>query len=142
MNRKLEFPELKRTAVDLYKLYEPDSIIIEAKSAGAPLAQELRSMGIPLQTYTPSRGNDKLSRVNAIADIFASGIVWAPESRWAEEAIEQCQAFPRGEHDDIVDTVAMALMRFRQGGFISLKSDYDDGEDHVTLKSLRPKAYY
>lgn len=142
LNKKLEFPELKRAAVDLYKLYDPDSIIIEAKSAGAPLAQELRSMGIPLQTYTPSRGNDKITRVNAIADIFASGIVWAPPTRWAEEAIEQCQAFPRGENDDIVDTVAMALLRFRQGGFISLKTDYEEPEHITVTSSLRPQAYY
>lgn len=120
---KMEFPALKTRALELYQMYNPDAVLIEAKAAGAPLAQELRAIGIPLQTYTPSRGNDKIVRVNAVADIFASGLVWRPETRFADEVVEQCAVFPRGAHDDLVDCTSMALMRFRQGGFVTLKSD-------------------
>ena len=119
-------PELKRRAYELFEAYEPDSFLIEAKAAGLPLLQELRSSGIPVTDYTPSRGQDKLSRVNAVADIFASGMVWYPKTPWAEEVIEQCASFPRGSHDDLVDSTTLALMRFRQGGLIGHPEDYQD----------------
>ena len=93
-----------------------------------PLIFELRQMGIPVSEYTPSRGNDKVARVNAVADLFASGVVWAPERRFSEEVIEEFAAFPSGEHDDLVDASTQALLRFRQGGFVPLYSDEEDEE--------------
>ena len=89
-----------------------------------PLVFELRYMGIPVTEFTPTKGNDKISRANAVADLFASGMIWAPDTRWAEEVIEECAEFPSGEHDDFVDSVTQALMRYRQGGFISIPTDY------------------
>ena len=120
---RLEFPELKKTAYEMWVDWQPDAFIVEAKAAGTPLIFELRAMGIPVSEYTPSRGNDKISRVNAVSDLFASGIVWAPELRFAEEVIEEFAAFPSGEHDDLVDSSTQALLRFRQGGFLKLNSD-------------------
>lgn len=119
-----EFPELKRIAMDEYKYWEPETVLIESKAAGLPLTQELRSMGIPVVNFSPSRGNDKHSRVNAVAPLFEAGMVWAPEASWADEVIEQCAAFPFAEHDDMVDAMTQALMRFRQGGFITHPEDY------------------
>jgi predicted phage terminase large subunit-like protein len=124
--KRMEFPELKKKAYDLYKEWNPDSLIIEKKAAGAPLIYELRQMGIPLSEYTPSRGSDKIARVNAISDLFSSGYVWCPDTRWAEEVMEECAAFPNGEHDDTVDSTSQALLRFRQGGFLRLASDEDE----------------
>ena len=123
---RLEFPELKKRALESYKSYKPDAFIIEAKAAGMPLIFELRQMGIPVQEYTPSRGNDKISRVNAVSDLFSSGVVWAPQTRWAEEVIEEFASFPNAEHDDLVDSSTQALLRFRQGGFVPLRSDEED----------------
>jgi len=123
---RLEFPELKKCALELYNEFQPDACIVEAKAAGTPLIFELRAMGIPVGEYTPSRGNDKISRVNAVSDLFASGIVWCPETRFAEEVIEEFAAFPAGEHDDLVDSSTQALLRFRQGGFLRLNSDEED----------------
>jgi predicted phage terminase large subunit-like protein len=136
---RLTFPELKESALKHYKEWEPDAFIVEKKAAGAPLIQELRRMGIPVQEFTPSRGNDKIARVNAISDLFASGKVWAPDTRWAREVIEEVAAFPVGEHDDFVDTTSQALLRFRQGGFISLDSDLSDDSP---LWRARKAAYY
>jgi predicted phage terminase large subunit-like protein len=110
---RLTFPELKAAALKHYREWEPDAFIVEKKSAGAPLIQEFRAMGIPAWETNPSRGNDKMVRLNAIADLFASGMVWAPDTRWAREVIEEVAAFPVGEHDDFVDTTSQALMRFR-----------------------------
>ena len=135
---RLEFPELKKKAFEYYKHWNPDSLIVEKKAAGAPLIYEMRAMGIPVQEYTPSKGNDKIARVNAISDLFASGYVWCPEARWAEEVMEECASFPNGEHDDLVDSTSQALLRFRQGGFIRLNSDEPDEP-----KEFRRKvAYY
>jgi predicted phage terminase large subunit-like protein len=123
----MEFPELKQRALDVYQEWQPDTMLIEAKASGLPLIHELRQIGIPVSEFTPTRASgDKIMRANSISDMFASGIVWAPETRWADEVIEECSSFPNGAHDDYVDAVIMALMRYRQGGFIRLPSDYED----------------
>jgi len=132
--RRMEFPELKRAAQEQYLEWNPDSLIIEAKAAGAPLVFELRAMGVPVQEYTPSRGNDKIARLNAVSDLFASGRVWVPNRRWAEELVEEVASFPSGEHDDLVDSMSQALLRFRRGGFIRLDSDYEDEPQHWRRK--------
>ena len=100
--------------------------MIESKASGLPLTYELRKMGIPVVNFTTSKGNDKHARVNAVAPIFESGQVWAPEEKFAEEVIEECAAFPYGDHDDLVDSMTQAVMRFRQGGFVSHHEDYVD----------------
>jgi predicted phage terminase large subunit-like protein len=138
--KRMEFPELKQKAFEEWKDWEPDSIIIEAKASGAPLVAEMRQMGVPVQEFTPSKGNDKVARLNAVADIFASGKVWVPRTYWAEEVVEEVASFPSGEHDDLVDSTSQAIMRFRRGGFIRLESDEE--EDIVYFKSKRNKGYY
>ena len=137
---RMTFPELKATALKHYKEWTPDAFIVEKKAAGAPLIQELRRVGIPVQEFSPSRGNDKMVRLNAVADLFTSGKVWAPDTRWAREVVEEVASFPVGEHDDYVDTVSQALLRYRQGGFISLDSDEKD--DDLLYKYRRKAAYY
>lgn len=126
---KLEFPELKQKAREKYYEYEPDQLVVEKKASGAPLIFELRQMGLPVTEFVPSRGNDKIARVNAVSDLFSAGCVWHPPTRWAEEVIEECASFPSGDHDDYVDSVSQALIRFRQGGWIRIGSDDWDEED-------------
>jgi predicted phage terminase large subunit-like protein len=124
---RMEFPDLKQRALEVYKEWQPDTMLIEGKASGLPLIHELRQIGIPVSEFTPTRASgDKIMRANSVSDMFASGIVWAPETRWADEVIEECASFPNGAHDDYVDAVIMALMRYRQGGFVRLPSDYDD----------------
>jgi len=127
---RMEFPDLKQRALEVYREWQPDTMLIEGKASGLPLIHELRQIGIPVSEFTPTRASgDKIMRANSVSDMFASGIVWAPETRWADEVIEECASFPNGSHDDYVDAVIMALMRYRQGGFIRLPSDYDDEPD-------------
>jgi len=124
-----DFPQLKRVAKEQYDHWQPDNLLIEAKATGTPLQQELRKMNIPVTMYSPGgrkTGTDKVSRANAVAPILESGIVWAPDRPWAEELVEECAAFPRGDNDDLVDATVMALMRFRQGNFVSLQTDAQD----------------
>jgi len=123
---RYEFPELRRRALQQYKYWQPETVIIEAKASGLPLTYELRQMDIPVINFTPSKGNDKHVRVNSVAPLFESGMVWAPEQKFAEEVIEECAAFPYGDHDDLVDSMTQAVMRFRQGGLIKHPEDYVD----------------
>ena len=138
--KRMEFPELKLVAQEHYADWEPDALIIEAKAAGAPLVFELRAMGVPVSEFTPTRGNDKIARVNAVTDLFASGAIWAPDTRWAQEVIEEIASFPAGEHDDYVDSTTQALLRYRQGGFIKLGTDEE--EDEFKYLRRRKTTYY
>ena len=135
---KYSFPELKGVALEQYHEWSPDTVIIEAKATGIPLTQELRNIGIPVQNFTPSKGNDKIARVNASTPLFESGLVWAPDTKWANEVIEECAVFPAGDHDDLVDSTTQAMLRFRQGGFVKLPSDWEDEE----LYYKRKVSYY
>ena len=138
VKERYEFPELRREALKLYKYWEPEIVLIEAKASGLPLTYELRNMGIPVISFTPSRGNDKHSRVNSVSPLFESGQIWAPTHlQFAQEVIEECAAFPYGDHDDLVDSTTQAVMRFRQGGFINHPEDYKDEP-----QPMETKEYY
>jgi len=123
---RLEFPELRKEALEQYRYWNPETVIIEGKASGMPLTFELRKMGIPVINYTPSKGNDKHARVNAVSPLFESGQIWAPDEKFAEEVIEECASFPYGDNDDLVDSTTQAIMRFRQGGFITHPEDEKD----------------
>ena len=127
-----EFPDLRRRALQQYKYWQPETVIIESKATGLPLTYELRQMDIPVVNFTPSRGNDKHARVNSVAPLFESGMIWAPDQKFAEEVIEECAAFPFGDNDDLVDSMTQAVMRFRQGGFLAHPEDYKEEKvDHI-----------
>ena len=134
---RYEFPELRRVALQQYKYWNPEMVIVEAKSSGLPLTHELRQMDIPVVNFTPSKGNDKHVRVNTCAPVFESGMVWAPDQKFADEVIEECAAFPFGDNDDLVDSMTQAVMRFRQGGLIKHPEDYLDEK-----KEPRKTEYY
>jgi len=138
--KRLEFPELKQVAQDFYKEWNPDVLLIEKRAAGAPLIYELRAMGIPISEYTPSKGNDKIARVNAVSPLFESGMVWCPETRWADELMDELASFPNGDHDDLVDSSTQALIRFRQGGFLPIPTD--EPEEPTYFKGYRKERYY
>jgi len=143
IKRRMEFPELKALSMEEYQEWEPDAFIVEKKSSGTPLYQEMRRAGVMVQEYTPVRGtannpNSKMARLNSVSDIISSGLVWVPPKRWAEELVEEVAGFPFASNDDQVDTTIMALMRFRQGGFIKLPTDEQDDE----LPYRRKVDYY
>ena len=127
MKGRYEFPELRRVALEQYKYWQPETVIIESKASGLPLTYELRKIGIPVINFTPSKGNDKHARVNSIAPLFESGCIWAPKREdFAQEVIEECASFPFGQHDDLVDSTTQAIRRFREGGLMSHPEDYED----------------
>ena len=132
-----DFPELKEIAMREYNYWDTDMVLIEAKASGTPLTQELRRMGIPVVNYSPTRGHDKTTRMHSVAPVFEAGMVYAPKRMFAEEMIEECASFPFGKNDDLCDTMTQAIMRFREGGFLNLASDYDDDD-----MGVRQRIYY
>jgi predicted phage terminase large subunit-like protein len=136
---KYEFPELKAMAHEQYQEWDPDSVIVEAKASGQPLIDEMRRSGIFVQDFSPGKGQDKIARLNAVADMFASGHVWFPETSWAAATVEEILAFPAGEHDDEVDTMTLALQRIRKGGLLRLSTDKDDNTPYMPRRGA---SYY
>ena len=139
IKKRMEYPDLKALVLEEYKEWEPDVFIVEKKSNGSALYQEFRRMGVPVGEFTPGKGQDKIARVNAVSALFQGGVVFAPDRRWAKEVIEECNDFPSGTNDDLVDSTTLALMRFRQGGFIRLPSDEPEEERYFRS---RKAAYY
>ena len=138
IKERFDFPELKNEALRLFDYWDPDTVIIEAKASGIPLVQELRRIGIPVNTFSPGKGQDKIARLNAVSPIFQDGRIWVPENRWGEELKEEVSDFPGGENDDLVDATTLALARFREGGFLTLSSDYEDEFDYPRTQ----RVYY
>ena len=138
IKERFDFPELKQEAMRLYEFWDPDSVIIEAKGSGLPLLQELRRMGIPVNTFSPGKGQDKIARLNSVSPIFQDGRVWVPDNRFGEELMEEVSDFPAGEHDDLVDATTLALARFRQGGFLQLSTDMGDEPSYYPTQ----RVYY
>lgn len=136
---KYEFPELKVMAHEQFEEWQPDSVIVEAKASGQPLIDEMRRSGIFVQDFSPGKGQDKIARLNAVSDMFASGHVWFPETAWAAQTVEEILAFPAGEHDDEVDTMTLALQRIRKGGLLRLSTDHEDNEG---FQRARRAAFY
>ena len=135
---RLEFPELRRVALEQYRYWNPETVIIEAKASGLPLMYELRQMGIPAMNYTTSQGQDKIARVTAVSPMFESGQIWDPlRKQFAQEIVEECAAFPYGDHDDLVDSMTQALLRYRQGGLLDHPEDYKDEK-----QPKRKKKFY
>ena len=132
IKKRLEYPDLKALVLEEYKEWQPDAFMVEKKSSGSVLYQEFRRMGIPVSEFTPGKGQDKIARVNAVSSLFQGGVVYAPDRRWAKEVIEECNDFPSGSNDDLVDSTTLALLRFRQGGFIRLPND--EPEDDMLYK--------
>ena len=140
IKKRLEYPDLKKLVIEEYREWEPDAFMVEKKSNGSVLYQEFRRMGIPVGEFTPGKGQDKIARVNAVSSLFEGGVVYAPDRRWAKEVIEECNDFPAGTNDDLVDSTTLALLRFRQGGFIRLPTD--EPEDNFLRKYRKKAAYY
>jgi predicted phage terminase large subunit-like protein len=135
-----DFPDLKNVALEQYEYWEPETVIIEAKASGQPLIHELRRAGIPVIDYVPARGRDKHTRINSCSPVFESGMVFAPlHEHWAQEVIEECAAFPNGQYDDYVDSMTQAVLRYRQGGFVST---YSDDWDDPPIKLEKEYKYY
>jgi len=147
IKKRMEFPELKVAVREIYDEWKLDVLVVEKKGSGTALYQELRRSGLPVSEFTPTRATgDKRARLNSVADLVKSGLVWVPRTRWAEELVEEVAAFPSAEHDDLLDTFIMSMLRLRLGGFLTIGTDKpvldDEDEDGKGGDAPMDYAYY
>jgi predicted phage terminase large subunit-like protein len=151
----MQYPELRPRVVDEYSsIYgdenewghgkKVDMVLIEDKSAGISLIQDLQRARLPVRAYNPGNA-DKMMRLNIVSPIIAKGRVWIPESSkwpgrprdWAEPLIQQLCAFPEVRHDDLVDATTQALRVLRDSGFISI--DPPPPDDDIYIDETKPQ---
>ena len=125
-----------------------DLIVIEDKSAGISLIQDLQRAGLPIRSYNPGNA-DKMQRLNIVAPIIAKGRVYIPESMknegmardWAETVISQLCSFPEVRHDDLVDATTQALRILRDSGYINIDPVYDPHDSYDEDRPVRVNPY-
>ena len=118
---RLELHELVLKVSESMRKFKVDKILIENKAAGISVAQEIRRLygheEWAVQLVDP-KSQDKLSRLYSVQHLFAEGLVYAPDRTWADQVITQVSTFPKGKHDDLVDTVSMAMRHLREIGLL------------------------
>ena len=145
----MQYPELRPRVIEEYSsIYgdenewghgkKVDMILIEDKSAGISLIQDLQRAGLPVRSYNPGNA-DKMMRLNIVSPIIERGRVYVPESinrvgfprDWAEPLVSQLCSFPEVRHDDLVDSTTQALRILRDLGFINIDPVYDNSDMYV-----------
>jgi len=137
---KVEYPDLRKIALEYKDRYKPDILVIEKKASGQSLSQDLKRLGFPTIDYRPDR--DKMSRVQSAAAMIEAGVVWAKDTRNCEDVIDECASFPTGENDDLVDTVSQALIITRENGYLNTRRLYRDWEDSDGETGNERHVYY
>ena len=135
---RLELSELVAKVASTCRKFKVDKLLVESKASGLSVAQELRRLygaeDWAVQLINPG-SLDKLARVYAIQHLFSEGMIYAPDRAWADMVIRQCEVFPKGKHDDLVDTVSMALRHLRETGLLvrapERMAEIDAGRRHV-----------
>jgi len=109
LRKKMLYPALKKTLVELALLYKPKHILIEDRASGTQLIQELIHEGVYGVTRFEPEG-EKIMRMDAGTGMIENGFVHLPEKApWLNEFLSELQAFPKGKFDDQVDSVSQAL---------------------------------
>lgn len=125
-------------------------LLVEAKATGLSVQQEIVRMQADADWQTimvdPSRMGDKVARAHSVAHILFSGMAWHPPYAWADKLVTECAQFPRGKHDDLVDTTTQAWRWFRDSGLLTIQQERDADilaglkEPEIPLRPLYPSA--
>jgi len=158
-NEHLQYPDLRPKVIEEYETIfgegkdkkRVDLILVEDKSAGISLIQDLQRAHLPVRAYNPGKA-DKMQRLNIVSNIIARGRVWIPESDrrkgyvkdWAEGFVSQICSFPESTRDDYVDSCTQALRYLRDSGWLEIdpppRDDWDE-EDYVDSGRTRENPY-
>jgi predicted phage terminase large subunit-like protein len=143
---RLELSDLVAKVGDLCNKFKIDKLLIESKAAGISVAQEIRRLfsreNWGLQLIDPGRG-DKVARTYAIQHLFSDGMIYAPDYEWAEKLISQAVSFPKGAHDDLVDSMTQALMHLRTVGFAQKPREIvAETTESMVYRPHRPSPLY
>ena len=123
-----------------------DRLLIESKANGMSVGHELirlfRGTGkLGIELINPKMYGDKVARVQSIQHLFSGGMIYAPDKSWADMMINQAAIFPKGTHDDLVDSMSQALRYLRDQGFALNRAEYQsDVEDDLAYKSPSANA--
>jgi predicted phage terminase large subunit-like protein len=134
---RLDFHELVKKIHETAQKYQVDRVLVENKAAGLPVFSELRRL-YANRNYgiTPDDPGsiDKVGRLYSVQHLFEEGLVYAPDKDWADAVIQQCIRFPKAKHDDLVDTVSMAMRYLRRTGQLQraeeVQEEFDMGRRH------------
>ena len=108
--QRMEFPELKRRVRDLAALWKATIVLIEDKSSGTQLIQELRADGFSRAQAAPANNDDKVMRLRAqTAKIEGQFVLFPEKAPWLEDYLQELTTFPNAKHDDQVDSTVQAL---------------------------------
>ena len=147
---RLEFNELIQRVIETCTLtknktvlprFPVDKLLIEAKASGISVGQELHRMfrgtgQFGIELINPKLYGDKIARVHAVQHLFSDGMIFAPDKAWADEVIDQCAMFPRGSHDDLVDSTSQALRFLRDTGFALRREEFSvSAEEELMYRS-------
>jgi len=128
--------------------FQVDKLLIEAKASGLSVSQEIRRIigfngKFGIELVNPTKQGDKVARAHSILHLFSDGMVYAPVGRaWCDEVINQAAIFPKGSHDDLVDSTTMALRHLRDHGFALRREEYEfDAEEELKYRSRQPALY-
>ena len=143
---RLELHDLVLKVQESMKRFKVDKLLIENKAAGISVAQEIRRLfaheDFAVQLVDP-KSQDKLSRLYSVQHLFAEGLIWAPDRQWADQVITQVSTFPKGKHDDLVDTVSMGLRHLREIGLLSRGVEYTaEIEGQMDFRGSSPPPLY
>jgi predicted phage terminase large subunit-like protein len=142
---RLPLHELVKKVAETCSRMRVDLLLIEGKASGLSVAQEIRrlygSEPWGVQIVNPG-SQDKMSRLYSIQHLFAEGLVYAPDRSWADMVITQCAQFPRAKHDDLVDTVSMALRHLRTANLLSRPTEYLEELDRNRSKPSKMAPLY
>jgi predicted phage terminase large subunit-like protein len=141
---RYELHDLVNKVSETCKKMKVDTLLIENKAAGHSVAQEIKRMygfeRFNVQMFDP-KSQDKLARLYSVQHLFAEGLVYAPNKSWAEMVILQVGQFPKGKHDDLVDTVSMAMRHLRDTGVILRPTEWQaELEDSLQFKGVNKNA--
>lgn len=135
---RYELHDLVSKVAETCREMKVDQLLIENKAAGHSVAQEIRRMygyekfGV---TMFDPKSQDKLARLYSVQHLFAEGLVYAPIRPWSEMVIAQVGQFPKGKHDDLVDTVSMAMRHLRDTGSILRPDEWrSEVQDSISFK--------
>ena len=134
---KLDFPDLIENALESYREYKPDRVVVEKASSGIPMYQEFRKRGIPVSPIRPQ--GTKYSRADAATILLSQGVVYYPDRRWAQDLIALCAAFPAGEEDDSVDSAVQGINYARR--MMLLETPDDEQADDADMDKTHARSY-
>ena len=119
--RKAKAMGLVETIADTCKRYKVQRLLIENKTRGHDVANELHRLYARddwgVEMTNPQK--DKVARTHSVVPLFVDNAVWAPNTQWAQSVIDQCSRFPKDTHDDLHDTVTQFLNWARENQLLA-----------------------